>query len=210
MSLLDLLGVIAVVSALLLVTRLLSSPHIGIPHVFTVHDLGRLESSFQDLISVIVIANTVDDPKDELRHAVEQNFSRGVKYRFLISKSNAERELNGYYRIFEVLSEIAQRHKAPHELDHLVSIEALPYEWLEYPFVFYELRDADHGRTWFVAVRGTKRLKGIAPYYVKVEPEYAHMIARAVMSDAPSSLIVSRPQFKETKVLPFASAQAGS
>src|ERR1700688_1022405 len=195
-----LLGVIAL-GLLAVAYRLLRYPYKGLSSVFDTHALGRLERSLPFLKRVIVIATKVEDPQNELRKAVKANFNRGVRYLFLISKSTARDALNGYYQIFQTLARIEGKSA---EANHLVDIQELPYDWLDYPYVFYELREPDTNESSFVAFRGNQQLEGIADLYSPVTPRYAHTIASAVLSGAPQPIAVRSDQFKEAgKLLAF-------
>ena len=81
-------------------------PRNGLVGPFDVRVLGRIEGSLPDLKRVIVIADQIEDPEDELRRAVKHNFQKGVHYLFLISKSRAPQELDRYVKIFMTLAEI--------------------------------------------------------------------------------------------------------
>jgi hypothetical protein len=199
-TVIDLLGLLLVAGVGAVVFRLLSKPHLGLATVLTVHELGKLEASLPSLVSVTVIAHKVEAPENELRKAVEKNLKNGVSYRFLVSKNTASDELQGYYRIFEVLASIAKK-------TQLVQIQSLPYNWVEVPYIFYEVRDGGSTESRYIAVRGTQALEGITDYYTKVEPGYAQMIAGAVLSDAPYPITIQEEQLARSNVIPITSAR---
>lgn len=184
-------------------------PERGLKNVLSVKRLGILEGTFDKLSQVIVIADHVNAPSDELQRAVEQNLSRGVKYLFLVSHSKAEEELAGYYKIFDALSVIVNQRSGNSTNAHdLVTIQKLPYDWVEVPHIFYQLLATDRcDGVRYVAVRGNQLHEGIADFYTYIEPAYAHMIARAILSDAPSPITVRREEFVGSNVVDFKEAQ---
>lgn len=187
---------------------LLRYPERGLKDVLSVKDLGILEGSLKDLSQVVVVADHVEAPSDALRQAVEKNLARGVQYRFLISQSKAADELDGYYQLFEALAKIARKRSGT-DVRELVNIQQLPYDWVETPYIFYRLPAQESPDSFrYVAVRGNQRYEGIADFYSYLEPEYAHMIGRAILADAPSPIIVSSEQFKDSNVVDFPAKSA--
>jgi len=154
------------------------------PVFFTVQELGRIEGTLPNLIRVLVVANKIEKPEGELGRAVESNFSRGVRYLFLISSSKAASEKLGYYKLFEAYAQIRGSAK------DMLGIKALPFEWNDYPIIFYQTRD-DTGVLASIAFRGTELLEGIANYYERVPAAYAHTIATSLLADAPEEVNVS-------------------
>ena len=71
--------------------------------------LGIIERNLVNLVQVVVVAHTVERPKSTLLDAVEANFKREVpvKYLFLISQSQGDNALSGYYKMFMAIAEIA-------------------------------------------------------------------------------------------------------
>lgn len=187
--------------------QLLKHPYKGLQRLLTVNDLGRLEGTLPNLNRVIVIADHVEDPQDELRDAVKANFQRGVQYLFLVSKSKAPKEVRGFFRIFEVLAGVITDNLGDHALraDQLVKIQSLPYDWPTFPYIFYELDTKSESR--FLAIRGNQLKEGIAEFYTPVEPAYAHMIAAAVLSGAPEPIPTDESKFKQSDVLPIDKSQ---
>lgn len=188
---------------------LLYFPERGLPGRLSVHDLGRIESTVPNLSRVIVIADHVEDPVDELRRAVEKNLANGVDYLFLISKSKGQKELDGYYRIFATLPSIVTTRCQKADEVGKVDIQELPYDWQDYPYVFYESKDSA-GSTSFGAVRGNEPREGIAEFYSVVDARYAYTIGRAVLSEAPRAIQVTADQFPDSSQLyPYLACEGG-
>ena len=195
-----LVAIVAVVSYILI-----RYPHLALRNVLNVNALGQLEGSLTDLQQVLVVADHVEDPRDELRRAVERNLKRGVKYQFLVSQSKAQQELKGYYRIFEVLAQIVSSRSV--QAGDLVTIQQLPYDWVEVPYVFYQVQDRSlPSGIRYIAIRGNQRREGIADFYTFVESDYAHMVARGILSDGPSPINVQKEQFRDSNVVELNSA----
>jgi hypothetical protein len=146
---------------------LLRFPERVLPGRLSVHDLGRIESTIANLSRVIVIADRVEPPVDELRRAVEKNLANGVDYLFLISKSRGQKELDGYYGIFKTLCSVVTSRCQKVDNVGTVDIQELPYDWQDYPYVFYESKDPA-GSISYVAVRGNQAKEGIAEFYAVV------------------------------------------
>ena len=185
---------------------------VDLPSGIPLKQIGLIERDLTHLRTVIVLADTVERPTAELSEAVEYNFSRGVKYLFLVSNNRLPQQLDGYYGIFEALARIVLK-RTPNSsatLRDLIDIQQLPYNWDDYPYIFYRL-ELPSGEIKTLAFRGDKLHKGIAEHYGRVDPIYAHTIARAIMADAPRPLPVTdfggaRDQFNIT-VAPELSAQ---
>jgi hypothetical protein len=162
----------------------------------TLEQLAQIEASLPRLFQVIVVAHEVDKPLDQLQAAVEANFLNGVCYLFLISRSSAERHQIGYYDIFEALARIAMsRARTPIPIDTLVKIQHFDYDWDDYPYIFYQMRETTGVRT--IALRGTDIREGIAKSYELVDPRSAQTIARSIVASAPQSLDLTASQFRE-------------
>lgn len=69
---------------------------------------------------------------------------------------------------------------------HLLDIKALPFEWDDYPIIFYHYKDQNQPA--IVAFRGSDVKKGITKYYERVPAEYAHTIATSLLADAPKNV----------------------
>ena len=169
----------------------------------SVHELGQIEGELRDLVRVLVMCNKVQDPRNALRKAVEKNFARNVKYIFLISSRHADKELTGYFTIFETLAKIhIARSRTELAVSDLVEIMQLGYKWDDYPYVFYQMGEGNNLHT--IAFRGTDRGEGIATFYEQVDPHYAHTIAVATLADGPQPLRDLAPvnplQFKQRDI----------
>lgn len=82
-----------------------------------------------------------------------------------------------------------EQQEAP-ELNKLIGIKALTYEWDDTPYIFYELSEPERPDVRrIVAVRGNERKEGIAAGYSKVDPRSARSILRAVMSGSPQEVL---------------------
>ena len=145
----------------------------------------------EGLEQVIVVAHKIEEPTDVLRESVKRNFSKGVRYLFLVSHSNAKNELReGYYRDFELIAQRSiKKYERYFEVSDLVKIHQLPYEWDDYPYIFYRVRDSAAERVKTIAFRGLEKLEGIANKYIYVPPAYARTIAKAILADAPVPLL---------------------
>jgi hypothetical protein len=182
---------------------LLYFPERGLPGRLSVHDIGRIEGTLPGLLRVIVIADQVEDPTNELRKAVEKNLANGVHYLFLVSKSRGQTELDGYYLIFKTIKVIITKRLQRTDGIGTVDIQELPYDWPDYPYVFYETED-QAGSISFVAFRGNQPKEGIAEFYSQVDAHYAYTIARAVLSEAPQPIQVTADQFADgSNVVPY-------
>ena len=144
--------------------------------------LATLEANFTNLVRVMVVAKEIEKPEGELADAVERNFKNGVKYLFLISKSNVNKELEKYYHIFAAYQKINN----PNE--PLLNIKALPFDWNYCPIVFYQCDNEDKLHS---AYRGSE-VEGIAEYYERLPDEYAHTIAQSLLADAPEDVYPRR------------------
>jgi hypothetical protein len=116
-----------------------------------------------------------------------------VRYLFLVSKSKAKNELSRYYGFFETEARIAKEDfNLTTNVDEMICIQQLPYEWDNYPFIFYRQQlpqnENDKSIASTVAIRGNFRQSGIADYYEAVPPEYAEAIARAILAQAPAPI----------------------
>jgi bifunctional DNase/RNase len=152
---------------------------------------AEFEGRIENLKQVIVVADIVEKPDSKLHEAVIHNFSRGVHYSFVVSKSKAVSELHGYLDIFAALATIAiKQHDLSQTIEDLVSIEALPDDWNSVPLVFYRVQDtAEQGtpnaplKT--LAFWGDKSNVGIADTYQALPAPVSDALAIALMSGAP-------------------------
>lgn len=152
-----------------------------------VNQLAKIEGLLEGLEQVIVVAHQIEEPLDGLRTAVAQNLSRGVRYDFLISQSNARSAMAQNYRHFLLLAEKAttkwQKSIRPSDL---IRIRELSCEWDDYPVIFFKMNTGDGVKT--IAFRGRQEKEGIADNYLYLPPSIARMLVRAIMSGAPRSI----------------------
>ena len=187
---------------------------IDLPSGIAVHEIGTIERDLAHLEAVTIIADKVERPTDTLSQAVEHNFSRGVKYLFLVSGAREPDEVRGYFEIFEAMARVvlARQQKKDKSVRDLIEIKQLPYTWDDYPLIFYRVR-LSNGKAKTLAFRGDQLQEGIADHYGRLEPSLAHTIARAIVSDGPSDVpefVIERENFDVTsKVLRFDQRRAG-
>jgi hypothetical protein len=196
---------LALVIAIYTAWMLSQQPHrratldIDLPSGIPVSEIGFVERDLVNLQSVTVVADKVERPTTMLQEAVEHNFRRGVKYLFLVSSDHADQQVDGYYRLFEALAQIVLNKQGvgiKQDVRALVDIQQLPYDWNDFPYIFYEIKVAS-GHTKTLAFRGDQVHKGIAHHNCRVDPASAHTIARAIFSEAPRSVrqAIEREQF---------------
>lgn len=173
---------------------LLRFPERGLPGRLNVRDLGRIEGALPALQRVIVIADQVEDPADELRKAVKKNLANGVHYLFLISKSRGQMELDGYYRILRRSPQSSRDTSKQMGQERWIS-KSYPTIGRIIPTCFMKLKTRQAAS--FVAFRGNERKEGIAEFYSPVDARYAYTIARAVLSEAPQQIQVTADQFPD-------------
>ena len=169
--------------------------NVDLPEGIPLSDIGVIERDIANLRTVMVVADNVEAPTSTLIEAVNHNFKRKVKYTFLVSHQNAA-EINGYYKVFKAFAEVALREYAELHLSDLIEILRLPYNWDDFPYIFYTIR-LPSGEEKTLAYRGDGLRKGIADHYGRVDPILAHTIANAIVSEAPRPLTIDidRSQF---------------
>jgi hypothetical protein len=175
---------------LILRPELSAGDSIDLPAGIGMREIGQIERDLAYLEAVTVIADKVERPTDTLSQAVEHNFSRNVKYLFLVSGSRRADEVKGYYAIFEAMAKVVlarSGQRSQRKLDDLIEIKQLPYAWDDYPLVFYRVR-LPSGKTKTLAFRGDQLHEGIADHYGRVEHTLAHTLARAIVSDGPTDV----------------------
>ncbi|MBI4755534.1 MAG: hypothetical protein HY778_08985 [Betaproteobacteria bacterium] len=171
----------------------------------TFEEFANLEMTLPGLIRVLVVCHFVESPLGTLAKAVENNFRRGARYQFLISKFHAERELNGYYIIFRAMADMVRMQLGAEKgAEDLVSISRLTYNWTEYPYVFYEYRPVDEEPVKVIALRGDQKQEGIAQNYELVSPHDAESLLLAIQNGAPQAILipVGRPEYELQSELP--------
>jgi hypothetical protein len=168
-------------------------PHPNALTELTKNNWAHFEKTVPNLITVIVVAHKVSRPQGELLDAVIENLQKRVRYKFLVSHSTAKTDENVWYGMFE---QIARALKTDGQLDgavgDAVEILKLPYDWDDYPYVFY-LQGNRSGVTeevrTTVAFRGTDQKKGICSSYKEVPPEEAQTLARVLMQGPPGPIV---------------------
>ena len=99
-------------------------------------------------------------------------------------------QVKGYFKIFRTLAEIVKGrlNVPPSDADELaknaVTIRQLPYEWNNYPYIFYQFKNQD-GKISTIGLRGDQLCEGIADGYEFVDEVSAHTIASTVLAGAP-------------------------
>jgi hypothetical protein len=167
-----------------------SHSRFAVPAILTHEKWAEFEASVRDLIQVIVVADTVDQPVNGLQRAVLENFKRGVKYLFIVSSSKAEQELTGFYKLFEGLANAAiTKLNVQSTVRDLVSIKCLSHDWDNVPYIFYrtQAKNCNHAVT--IAFRGDVENAGIANRYVAVDPDTAEAMFKFMMGDPPKEIV---------------------
>jgi len=155
----------------------------GLPTRLNVHEFGNLEGDIENLDEVIVVAHTIEKPEGSLYNSVWKNFSRNVKYTFLISRSTFNTEQNGFYKIFQALLDVAKtRASSENKLENNLKIKSLKFDWDDYPYVFYRIKKQGDPSNLYLtfAYRGTQQNEGIADNYVLINPALANSISKAL------------------------------
>jgi hypothetical protein len=182
---------------------------IDLPNGIPIERIGIIEGNLTNLKRVIVIADRIERPESKLIDAVERNFERGVEYLFLVSSGKGQDQLDSYYQIFRTIANIVMKRKqssARGDFARLCTIKELPYNWDNYPYIFYQVQLSNENLMKTLAFRGDQLHEGIADHYGRVEPAYAHTILSAVLADAPKGLDISsiaRDQFESSSKIEF-------
>lgn len=156
-------------------TKILSAPLIqhadtGLSHHLTVKELGLIEGGISNLNEVIVIADRIEEPTNELYYSVKENLKKGIKYIFLISEHKFEKEKNSYWKIFQAIGE-AVKHN--YKIENALEIYSLNFDWEDYPYVFYRFTDTETKKQKAFAYMGTQLREGIADEYELINPTIA-------------------------------------
>lgn len=162
----------------------------------TAHRLGEIEGAIKGLVRVIIAAHRVEDPTGTLRQAVKKRLASNVEYHFLISKSHAKTEVDGWIHSFRAIAHVRLK-EVGSELKpaDLVRISNLQYDWRDTPYVFYQT-ETSNGKMATIAFRGNQTNEGIAEKYVRLPGWLAYSMALAILSDAPVPLFVEEEQFR--------------
>lgn len=162
----------------------------------TAHKLGEIEGNIKGLVRVIIAAHRVEEPTNALRQAVKKNLESNVEYRFLVSQSHAESEIDGWIRMFLAIAHVVlKRTGSELEPADLVRISNLQYDWRDTPYVFYQT-ETSNGKMATIAFRGDETDEGIAKRYTRLPGWLAYSMALAILSDAPVPLTVEEEQFQ--------------
>lgn len=154
---------------------------------------AAFERAVQNLKQVIVVADVVQKPDGSLRDAVIHNFSRGVRYTFIVSK-NARQKQKDYVELFRDLASIAiHEHSLTLTIEQMIKVEILPDDWNGVPFVFYRIEDTNSpltakSRFSTLAFWGNTQNAGIAEEYEALPGPVADALATALVSGAPSQI----------------------
>jgi hypothetical protein len=140
------------------------------------------------LLEVVVLSHTIEDPQDSLRKAVQDNFQQGVKYVFLVSKSQCEENNKKFSDFFKAIYTIAKT-LAPVQGDNsyikhiefetIFVILPLSGEWTSWPYVLYTSPKDEVTNNVFV-FRGNQRKEGIAEQYVQLDAIEAEAFLNAI------------------------------
>jgi hypothetical protein len=188
----------------------------------TLQEMAALEGELLNLAMVVVVAHTIERPRDLLRDAYENNLARGVMYRFLVSPSELQAGTPIYFRDFQTSAEsIRKRQALSCSVNDMVDIQPLAFEWEDAPYIFYRQegapdratsKPASFSQNATIAFRGESRRTGLANSYIAVPPALAHTLVRSLMATAPSGLRESVEGFDgdtfaepEARVLEFES-----
>jgi hypothetical protein len=162
-----------------------SKDFVQLPHKVTADELGALEEGLPGLYQVLVIAHRIEDPVGKLGNAVVSNLRNNIPYTFLLSQSQAENELGGYFGIFQRYAELANPDRPASDF---VKIKKLNMEWNDYPYVLYYIRGSK--REAVVAYEGTQPNEGIADEYRHVD---GHIVAAVLTKTLLSAEEIATP-----------------
>jgi hypothetical protein len=155
------------------VASLLSGSH----RALKIESLADFERDLPPGSTVVVLAHTIEEPKDSLRAAVQDNFQQGINYIFLVSESQHRDNLAKYADFFKAIYTIAERvapARGNNSLIKEISFEKifvilpLTGEWKSWPYVLYSVPTGEKSQKVFV-FRGNQRREGLAEQYVQLE-----------------------------------------
>lgn len=157
--------------------------------ILSISQIGKIEGGLEDLERVFIVCDRVEAPKNGLRLAVEKRFSQGVVYTFLVSKSNAEQEVDGYFQLFKTIAEISiKKYNSIFNAEDLVKIKQLDFEWNQNPCIFY-FQNAKNGSVNVIGFQGVEEKKaGISKNYKLVPENIARLCIQAIRSQAPKEV----------------------
>ncbi len=168
-----------------------NAPSSSTPLVLNHENWANFELSLKNLVEVIILSSVVEIPRNGLLKAVMGNFTRGVQYRFIVSGDRVETEVNGYYKIFEVIATtIAAKNNLKIPIKNLISISRLPDNWNNVPCVFYRFRESENpnSRIRTIAFRGDRAGVGIADSYIAIEHELAEALFTLLIGQPPEKI----------------------
>lgn len=172
-------------------------------HRLTQEQVAEIENRLRHLKMAVVVAHSIERPKDLLRDAVESNLSRGVSYRFLVSPSVLEAGPPVYFNDFRTSAQfIRDKEGLDCTLEEMVDIQPLAFEWDDAPYIFYrqwqDKADGDSGeiRMPTIAFRGESKRRGLANTYFSVPPQFAHTLVRSLLAPAAEDMKASVDGFE--------------
>ena len=190
-------------------TKILSAPLIhsadtGLKTFLSVKELGKLEGSIENLSEIIIIADRIEEPTNELYLSVKENLKKGVKYTFLISGSKYDSELNSYIKIFQAIAEVIKR---KFNTADLIEIHPISFDWNNYPYIFYRYIESLSGSPKIFAYMGTQLKEGIAEEYELMPPTIALQMFNLATQNAfvPNLTTINPDELSnpDPKIIPF-------
>jgi hypothetical protein len=170
----------------------------------SVRKLGIIERDLSKLQRVIVVANQIDRPTGTLLEAVQDNFSEGVHYLFLVSKSQGVTSRNQWFQLFEAIARVVRDIKGLDiPVTNLVSIKTLEYEWPSVPHIFYQYESLKDSELTTVCFRGNSTGYGISEFYEIITDSSVEAMLRGLLAGEPNDIEIGNvvlddsPQSKE-------------
>jgi hypothetical protein len=155
----------------------------------SVRKVGILERDLLRLRRVIVVANQIDPPTGTLLEAVKDNFSEGVHYLFLVSKSQGTSAREEWFQLFEAIARVVKyQKKFDIPVDELVNIKTLDYEWPSEPHIFYQYESTEDCELTTVCFRGNSSGHGISEFYEIITDSSIEAMLRGLLGGAPSDV----------------------
>jgi hypothetical protein len=199
------------------VASFLSGSHLALK----IDSLADFERDLPPGSTVVVLAHTIENPRDSLRAAVQDNFQQGVRYIFLVSESQHRDNLEKYADFFKAIYTIAKSiapargdnsHIRETKFDDIFVILPLSGEWKSWPYVLYTVPTGLNSQKVFV-FRGNQRQEGIAEQYVQLEAIEAEAFLNAIRLSMRSAKHEAfseemKEDFDDSKVTRLADARA--
>lgn len=155
----------------------------------SVRKLGIIERDLSRLKRVIVVANQIDRPTGTLLEAVEDNFSEGVHYLFLVSKSQGVSSREQWFQLFEAIARVVRKIKGLDiPVNKLVSIKTLDYEWPSEPHIFYQYEGLENSELITVCFRGNSSGYGISEFYEIITDSSVEAMLRGLLAGEPNEI----------------------